>query len=308
VDIEKGWTRTMDEAKKMRQAVKENDIVMQLGHQSRERAAGVQAAQLLRDGVIGDVTYVHTGRYENNPMGNNIYRWYGWYDYYERPKEEDVVKSVDWKQWLGTAPDEPFNMEHFWHWRCYWNYGTGVVGDLMSHEVDFVHSLLRLGIPDTCISKADNNMLFDGREVPDTWNSVFHYKEKNCTVTYSCSLNTSFAQPPEFRGKEGKLIFDGIAQGVNTFDVYPDGKSSQYRSQLDDGAYSPSKPFLKFDPKKTETPPSHMQDFFNCVRSRKAPKCNEDEAYVETSTIVMAVKSFMEKREVKWDATKQDAV
>lgn len=308
VYIEKGWTRTMEEAKKMRKAVKDNNIVMQLGHQSRERTAGVQAAELIKDGIIGDVTLVNTGRFENNPMGQNIYRWYGWYNYYRRPDPKEVENQLAWQLWLGTAPKEPFNMEHFWHWRCYWEFGTGVVGDLMSHEVDFVHSLLRLGIPDTATTKANMNMLFDGRDCPDTWHTIFHYKEKNCTVTFNCSLNSAFAQPPEFRGKEGKLIFDGIAQGVNTFDVYADPKSAKYREQLDAGKMSPQKPFQQFDPNATPKQPSHMRNFFDCVRSREKPKCNEDEAYIETTTIVMATKSFMEKREVRWDNDKQDAV
>jgi hypothetical protein len=135
---------------------------------------------------------------------------------------------------------------------------------------------------------------------------VVHYEKKNCTVVFTCSLNSAFVQPPDFRGKEGKLIFDTIAQGVNTFSVYPDKKSAKYREELDSGNLSQDKPFLKFDPRKTEKQPSHMQNFFDCVRSREKPNCNEDEAYIETTTIVMAVESFMKKREVRWNDQKQD--
>ena len=77
------------------------------------------------------------------------------------------------------------------HWRCYWPYGTGAAGDLLSHEVDFVHSVLRLGIPDRCTCTGQNILLQDGRDIPDTWNTIFNYDRKGCTVTFDCSMNSA---------------------------------------------------------------------------------------------------------------------
>ncbi len=300
--VEKGWTRTIEEAKAMRKAVKENNVIMQLGHQSRGRVSGAIAADLINDGIIGPVTLVRTGRFENNPMGKNIWRWYGWYNYYERPNPKDVIENLDWKRWLGPAKDIPFNMEHFWHWRCYWPYGTGVAGDLLSHEVDFVHSVLRLGIPDTCMTSGQNILLKDGRQVPDTWNSVFQYKKKETTVTFDCSMNSSFVQPPEFRGKEGMLRFNSIAQAVSRFDVYPDAKSAKYQSKLDSGKLNFNESLLDYESLEKPEFADHMQNFFNCIRSRKKTRCDEDEAFIEAATLVMSVKSLQEKRQVSWDA------
>jgi len=306
--IEKGWTRSIAEAKEMLAAIKKNNTIMQLGHQARSMTSGVQAAELIKDGVIGPVTLVKIGRFENRPMGQNIWRWYGWYDRFERPDPKEVIKDVDWQRWLGKSPKIPFNMEHFWHWRCYWPYGTGIAGDLLSHEIDFVHSVLRLGIPESCMCSGQNILLDDGRQVPDTWSTIYKYEKKGCNVSFDCSMNSAFVQPPEFRGKEGMLRFDSIAQSVSTFDVYPDSSSAKYASRLETGKIKSNKPMMKFDPKKTPEQPSHMQDFFNSVRSRKKAKCNEDEAFIETATCVMSVKSFMERREVRWDAEKQDIV
>lgn len=306
--IEKGWTRTIPEAKAMREAVKKNKVVMQLGHQSRAQVAGIVAAQKIEEGLLGPVSLVRTGRFENGPKGEAIWRWYGWYNYFERPDPAQVVKDLDWNRWLGPAPKVPFSMEHFWHWRCYWNYGTGVAGDLLSHEIDFVQSVLRLGIPDTCFTSAQNILLQDGREVPDTWSTVYGYEKKGCNVTFDCSMNSSFVQPPEFRGKEAMLRFDSIAQSVGTYDVTADGRSGKYKAELESGKYKPDQPFQKFDPAKAPQVPSHMEDFFNSVRSRKPAKCNEDEAFIEAATLVMAVASLKEKRQVRWDAEKEDVV
>jgi len=307
--IEKGWTRTVAEAKAMRAAVKKNKVVMQLGHQGREKTAGAQAAQLIKEGVIGPVTLVRTGRMENRPLGQNVWRWYGAYNEFTRPDPAQVVRDVDWKRWLGSALDRPFNMERFWHWRCYWDYGTGVAGDLLSHEIDFVQAVLSYGIPDSCICTGQIGLLNDGREVPDTWNTVYEYKKQGCTVTFVSSMNTREPlQPPEFRGKEATLRCDGIAQDVSDFDVFVEPSSAKYASQIEKGEIPKGKPFLKFDPTKTPPLPSHMQDFFNCVRSRQKPRCNEDEAFIEACTLIMSVEALKQERKVRWDAAKQEIV
>ncbi|MBD3268428.1 hypothetical protein GF373_17310 [bacterium] len=301
---EKGWTRTLEEAKAMRTAVKMNHTVMQLGHQARQCTAALQARELLKDGLLGPITFVRTGRYGNRPRGQNNWRWYGWYGHFERPNPKDVIRDLDWQRWLGNAPQRPFNMEHFWHWRCYWNYGTGVAGDLLSHELDFVQYILGYGVPDTCVSSGLNALLKDGREVPDTWNSVFTWERQGCTVTFDSCMNTrQLSQPPEFRGKDAMLRFDGIAHDATHFDVYAEWSSQKYKDIEDK-----EEPFMEFDPDKTPEQPSHMQDFFNCVRSRKKPKCHVDEAFVEAATAIMSVKALKEKREVRWNADMEEII
>ena len=191
-----------------------------------------------------------------------------------------------------------------------WDYGTGIAGDLLSHETDFVHSVLRLGIPDTCMCAGQNILLNDGREVPDTWSTVFGFEKKGCNVTFDCSMNTSaLVQPPEFRGKDAILRFDTIAQSVSTFDVYAEPTSVQYQQRIEDGKIPAGpKPFMKYDPAKTPEQPSHMQDFINCVINRKKPKCDEDEAFIDTATFLMSVAAYKEQRLVRWDPEKQDIV
>ena len=309
VYVEKGWTRTIAEAKAMRAAVKKNNIIMQLGHQGREKTAGAQAAQLIKDGLIGPVTLVRTGRMENRPLGQNIWRWYGWYSEYTRPDPAQVERDLDWKRWLGSAPERPFNMERFWHWRCYWDYGTGIAGDMLSHEIDFVQGVLGYGIPDGCVCTGQIALLNDGREVPDTWNTVYEYKKQGCTVTFVCSMNTREPlQPPEFRGKEATLRCDGIAQDVSSFDVFADPASEKFADRIAKGEIQAGKPFLKFDPAKTPPLPSHMQDFFNCVRSGKKTRCNEDEAFIEAATLILSVEALKQERKVRWDAAKEEIV
>lgn len=51
--------------------------------------------------------------------------------------------------------------------------------------------------------------------------------------------------------------------------------------------------------------PNHMQDFFNCVRSRQKPKCNQDEAFIKSVTFLMSLEAYQQKREVRWDGGRE---
>ncbi|HKK17234.1 MAG TPA: hypothetical protein VJ952_01025 [Opitutales bacterium] len=51
-----------------------------------------------------------------------------------------------------------------------------------------------------------------------------------------------------------------------------------------------------------------MQDFFNCVRTREKPRCNEDEAFIETAVLMMSMEAYRQKRTVRWDKVKEEIV
>jgi len=303
--IEKCWTRTIPEAKAMLAAVKKNKVVMQLGHNGRESTAAVQAIEVVKSGVLGPITFVRTGTFRNRELGKDEWRWFGGYNQFEKPDPAQVKSDVDWKRWLGPAPARDFDFERFWHWRCYWDYGTGIAGDLLSHSFDFAQYILGYGIPDTCVCSGQIGLLKDGREAPDIWNATYEYLKRGCTLTYASTFNTAeFGQELEIRGKDAILKW----AERDSFEVYPERVSKKYKPQIEKGAIEAGKPFLKFDAAKTPPQPSHMQDFFNCIRSRKPPKDNEDEAFVEAVTCIMSVIAYNEKRMARWDAEKQEVV
>ncbi len=134
---------------------------------------------------------------------------------------------MNWDLWLGPAPKIPWNERHFWHWRCYWAYGTGYAGDLLSHEMDFVQYLLGHGIPDTCICSGLIALLQDDREVPDTWVATYQFEKLGRTVTFTGSMNTTDSQPVEICGRDATLRFDDIAHDVTTFRDHPRGATTQ---------------------------------------------------------------------------------
>jgi predicted dehydrogenase len=239
--------------------------------------------------MLGPITLVRTGRFMCSDPAHPMWRWYGYYGQWNRPDPVQVVKEVNWELWLGSAPKIPWNERHFWHWRCYWAYGTGQAGDLLSHEMDFVQYLLGHGIPDTCYCAGLNALLTDDRETPDTWIATYQFEKSNRSVTFTGSMNSDAEQPVEICGQEATLRFDGIAHDATSFKVIP----AKFNERKD-----LPKMYL---PGKTPQQPNHLEDFFSCVRSRKQPKCNVDEAFIETATYLMSVESYNQKRQVRWD-------
>lgn len=293
---EKGLARTLDEAKRMRDALKRSSVVFQLGHQARQITCALQAKELLARDILGPVTLVRTGRFKSSDPARPNWRWYGYYNQWERPDPREVARQVEWDLWLGPAPRIPWNERHFWHWRCYYAYGTGYAGDLLSHEMDFVQYLLGHGIPDTCVCSGLNALLHDDREVPDTWVAAYQFESIGRTVTFSGSMNTTALQPVEVCGRDATLRFDDIAHNVTTFEILP--ANHNRKSDLPKG----------YDGSKTPAQPGHMLDWVNCIRSRGTPKCSTEEAFVETATFLMSLISQQRQRLVRWDPVQEAIV
>jgi len=293
---EKGFSRTLEEAKRMRDALRGSKVVFQLGHQARQATCALQAKELIAQGILGPVTLVRTGRFKASHPAHPNWRWYGYYEKWDRPDPDQVARQVDWERWLGPAPRIPWNERHFWHWRCYYAYGTGYAGDLLSHELDFVQYLLGHGIPDTCSCSGINALLRDDREVPDTWVATYEFEKLGRTVTFTGSMNTTASQPVEICGRDATLRFDTIAHDVSTFEIVP---ARHTPPALLPGSYERG---------KTPQQPNHIADWIRCVQTRATPKCSTDEAFIEAATSLMSLVSQQQKRQVRWDPVKEEIV
>jgi predicted dehydrogenase len=293
---EKGFSRTLAEAKLMRDALKASKVVFQLGHQARQATCALQAKELIAQGILGAITLVRTGRFKSLDPAHPNWRWYGYYDKWNRPDPGQVSKDVDWERWLGSAPKIPWNERHFWHWRCYYAYGTGYAGDLLSHEMDFVQYLLGHGIPDTCLCSGQIALLRDDREVPDTWVACYQFEKLGRMVTFEGSMNTTDSQPVTICGRDATLRFDDIAHNVGKFEIIPAGHNR--KADLPKG----------YVRGQTPAQPNHMVDWLNCIRTRGTPKCPADESFIETATFLMSLKAQQERRMVRWDPVREEII
>ena len=165
VYCEKCMTRTADETFRVTEAVKKSGMVFQLGHQGRQQQSYDKARQIIRKNILGPITLVEATTNRNSPNGAWVYDIH----------EEATPENIDWQQFEGPAPNKvPFNMERFFRWRCWYDYGTGLSGDLLSHEYDAANQILELGIPKSAVASGGIYFFKDGRDVPDVFQPVVH--------------------------------------------------------------------------------------------------------------------------------------
>jgi len=137
VFVQKPLVRTIWEARYFEKVANENRVVTQMGNQGSANNGLRRNAELLQNGILGDVTEVHV--WTNRPI---------WPQGLNRPEGSDPVPaSLDWESWLGTAPFRPFKKDtyHTFKWRGFFDFGTGAFGDMACHTMNLPFRGLNLG-------------------------------------------------------------------------------------------------------------------------------------------------------------------
>jgi predicted dehydrogenase len=195
------------------------------------------AVSLVQGGALGQVPQVRTYWWQN-------------YGFSWVPKPVDNAQ-LDWTQWLGGAPDQPFTLEKFFRWRWYWNFGGGAMTDLFTHWIDVVHWAMKSDEPSTAFMLGDKRVYKDW-DCPDTIQAAFRYPQFD--VVYEGMMASSIDDGGlEFRGTEATLKLNRSGMAV-------------YR----EGIKADRNPVLKEDSLEDGTIP-HMRNFFDCIKSRKDP-------------------------------------
>ena len=307
--VEKGWCIKLEDAKRMRAAIKEHRVVQQLGHHYNSLPTFNKAREIYRSGVLGKTPLVRT--YIDRAGTAPEWKFYTDYRNYKMP-EDASPQTIDWNRFIANTRKRPFDAERFFTWRCYWDYGTGIAGDLLSHLWDSVNMVAGMGIPESAVTQGGTYFWQGDREVPDMWHVSFDYPKKNMAVTFGCSFhNRHVGEVAQFLGRE--MTLEVSPQFCRTYSAEwkpeYDGKLAQAREKAVELGLNSSEAVVppEYSMKKDELQvTSHMQDFFDCIRSREAPRCSVDRAFEEAAALLMSVESFRRGRKVHWDAVKEE--
>ncbi len=324
--VEKGFTRTIEEVFAVRKAVKEAGIVFQLGHQGRQTESYIKAEEAVEKGLVGDINMVEVCTNRNSPNGAWVYDI--------DPK--GIEQTIDWKKFEEPCEvKHPFSPERFFRWRCWWDYGTGLSGDLLTHEYDAINQVIKMGIPETAISSGgvyfyenEKHFVNEVREVPDVWNVVMEYPQKNFSLLYSATLANN--------RDRGKVIMghDGHMELGNNLTVYACRESTRYKEEIKSGLIDPEVPIYSYIPgrknvdavasateqyfagrgllytyrggKRVDTTHLHIKEWIEAVRENKQASCNIDQAFEEGISAAMATISYKEGRKITWDKDKEE--
>jgi predicted dehydrogenase len=237
VYLEKPVTHTLEEGETLRKAVRSGRQILQCGMQQRSWPHFRNAVNLIQGGALGQVTQVRT---------------YWWQNYGTHwPTKPIDVAQLDWKQWLGGAPDQPFSEEKYHRWRWYWNFGGGAMTDLFSHWIDVAQWAMKADEPTMALMLGDKHVFTDW-DCPDTIQAAFRYP--GFDVVYEGMMSSSVDDGGlEFRGTQATLKINRGGMSIVHEDVKADRNPVLKEESFEDGTIE------------------HIRNFFDCVKTRQEP-------------------------------------
>jgi predicted dehydrogenase len=288
VYVEKPTSVAIGEGRKMVEAARKYNRVVQVGTQQRSAKHFQQAAKLVQDGGIGKVAAVrcwNVGNQAPDGIGN--------------PPDGEPPADLDWDLWLGPAPKRPFNAnrfgvvaDNFSYFRWFWDYAGGMMTDWGVHLIDIVQMAMKADAPTSVSAVGGKFCLTDNRETPDTILASYRYPD--FVMTYE--NRTTNGRPVndhsygiEFYGTDGTLFVDRSG-----FDLTPETRR--------DGDQVIGRTL----PRRRQASPSensgHARNFIDCVKSREKPICDIEIGHRSTSTAILGNLAYRSGATLTWDA------
>lgn len=265
---EKPMANDWQEAKDALRAVRETKRVVQIGTQRRSDGRFIAAAQMMRTGLLGTLSLVEIS----------------WNVMQQRWRRSDVgeakAEDVDWKRFLMHKRPRPFDPRQFMEWRLYRDFSSGIPDQWMSHLIDIVHWFTGEPFPRSAVAQGSVCVWKDGRENPDTFQAVLEYP-KGFLVSYSTTFgNAGGGDGLTFRGTNG------------TFDT----RTMTFRGA--GGGPNKLKEEIVVPPQESS---SHLQNWLECVRTRRTPNASPEVALGAVAAVVMSVQAMHSGRRTYFD-------
>ena len=272
VYVEKPVSHSIEEGVEMVRAIEASKQVVQTGTQQRSWEHWILGKQIVDSGKLGQITMVQTYWYQHPRAGSY-------------PAVE--MSKLDWKKWLGPAPDQPFKPERFFQWRHFWDFGGGVLTDLLTHWIDVVQWYMGTPAPLTAVTTAHNYSIKIW-ELPDTVTSTLEFPKDFMVTHIGTYVSRIDDGGLEFRGDKATLKIDR-----ERLVVYSE------ESRNLPGTNTPEPEILVKS--VSDGTRAHLQNWLDCIRSRKSPTANIRIAHEAARTAHIANLAMKAGRKVRWN-------
>ena len=264
VYLEKPMSHSLEESRRMIQAVRKSTQIVQVGMQRRSAPSVIQAKAIVDSGILGKITLV-------KPMWNwNV----------SKPLDNTPLPGkLDWKRFLGAAPDHDLEPMRFRSWRYFWEYSGGNMTDQGTHLMDVVQWFTNSGPVRSalCYGQRAKNT---GSEVPDVFCAVFEYPALMATWTLNYCNSYENDWSIQFQGDQGTMILNNAG-----FRIWKEPVPQNPAPVQEMAAPIPIEP--------------HIQNFLDCVRSRKEPNAPVEVGASAVSAPHLANVAFHQARQVE---------
>ena len=282
VYVEKPICVVIEEGRKMVQAARKYDRVVQVGTWQRSGVHFQKAVEIVTSGRLGKVTFVRTWNYghqKQEGIGN--------------PPDAAPPTGLDWNMWLGPAPKRAFNQNRFGvdpknysYFRYFWDYAGGMMTDWGIHLLDIVQMAFNEAEPAAITSLGGKFYLKDNRDTPDTMEVTYEYPN-GMLVTYETREANSQSMFKHgygilFHGTEGTLFVDRAG-----YQLVPEKGSSLQAME---------------EERSNDALDAHWKNFIDCIKTRKRPVSDIEIGHHSTTTAILGNVAYRSKLRIGWDA------
>ena len=268
VYCEKPLTLTIREGRVLVDTARRYGRILQTGTQQRSNKSFRKAAELVRNGYIGDVKVIRARLGEFPPAA--------------ALPEEPVPADLDYDRWLGPTPWRPFNEKRIkgdygGGWRCFTEYGGRKNGDWGAHHFDIIQWALGMDAtgPVEFIPKG-----FEGNE------HQTHVYANGVRVLRDDSSTKAMI---EFTGTKGTVW----VSRDDFLETDPRELAAQPLRASDTHLYVSD---------------NHESDFLDCVRTRQHPIADVEIGHRSATVCHLSNIARQLARPVRWDPTKEEIV
>ena len=285
------------EARRLTQAAAESKVATQMGIQGHSGEGLRLICEWIWAGAIGEVREVDAWcSLSYYPWGHAY-----WSSKYGAARPTDtpaLPEKLNWDLWLGPAPARPYHPAyHPAVWRCWWDFGNGMMGDRGAHSLDSVVSSLKLG-PPTSVEATSCGLNPETHPLSAIVTFQFPAREALPPVKLTWYEGTRPPRPPQLEDgndlpDQGGVIFKG-SKGALMCGVY--GESPRLIPE-------PAMQAFKRPPKTLpRIKGSHEMDWVNAAKAGRQPGAHFGYSGPLTETCLLGNIAKRVDARIEWDA------
>ncbi len=324
VYCEKPMVHHIEEGQAVIATQKRTGKVFQVGSQTASSAITAEMKKYFQQGIIGELSMVEIFTDRNSANG-------AWQ--YTVPTDASAA-TTNWDKYLGDAPKRAFEANRYFRWRNYKEYGTGVAGDLVIHQLTELHTVTDSLGPKKIFSMGAINYWKDGRDAYDLVNSMFVYEKSKTHPAFQFITRVNLADGAgggsrsRYIGTEGVIEAIGngfkinhfkrpIAPSIGGYDSLSTFSKAEQEASMAafNAKYNEAdKKMQKFDeivfkgPSGYDSRLDHMFNFFGGIRDNKA--IYEDATFgLRAAGPALACNLSVDKQgAINWDPVKMKVI
>jgi predicted dehydrogenase len=318
VYVEKPAAHTLAEGRRMVEAARRYNKIVQVGTMNRSRPAVQQAIKFLHEGGIGKVYMARglcfkprpaIGKYPDGPMTTGEqYKLNVESESAEPTYDSAYLSKVNYDLWLGPAQARPFNRNRFhynWHW--HWDYGDGDTGNQGPHQFDIARwGLQKDEHPVTISSTGGYFGPESSQETPNVHTSLFRYADGTVLEFATRGFHTNDEGTQKignlFYGTDGWLWIDGDGRKWQSYRGWKDEKGPGSDAPAEQGGSDPRV--------LTSIESPHYQNFIDALRAEdpKLLTCDIHEGHLSSALPQLANIAYRTGHQLTFDGKSETFV